>query len=186
MRSKNILSIVAFIAAFGLSAAFASLFVTKTQTAVPEYVPVNGYNSTSCFKYKNNSTTANKISALIRQDKRNERDSDREFYENGADIFSSSNSSAFSGYADAVKQYVDQSSRMKASDLPSDFQADWHAHMKAWRDYSNFLNRMKKSSNRAAVSREEIKEIETFHNREIERTWDKVLQTGVMHGANVY
>jgi hypothetical protein len=185
MRSKNILSIVAFIAAFGLSAAFASLFITKTQI-VSDYIPVNEYNSTSCFKYKNNLATANKISALIRQDKRNGRESDRAYYRYGADIFSSSDSSAISGYAGAVEEYVNQSSSMKADDLPSDFQVEWREHMKAWRDYSDFLNRMKKSSNREALSPDELKEIEVFHSREISRTWNEVLQTAVMFGANVY
>ena len=185
MRSRTILSVIAFVAAFGLSAAFASLFITKTQTT-SDYIPVNGYNSTSCFKYKNNSATANKISALIRQDKRNGRESDQAYYRYGADIFSSSDSSAFSGYAGAVEQYVDESSSMKASDLPGDFQTEWREHMKAWREYSEFLNRMKKSSNRAALSSQELKEIDSFHGREIERTWNEVLQTAVMYGANVY
>jgi hypothetical protein len=183
MRSKTILSIVAFIAAFGLSAAFASLFITQT---VSDYTLVNGHKSTSCFKHKNNSATADKISALIRQDKNNGRESDRAFYRYGTDIFASSDKSAFSGYANAVELYVDQSSGMKADDLPSDFQIEWREHMKAWREYSDFLNRMKKSSNRSALSSEELKEIDAFHSREISRTWDEVLQTGMMYGANVY
>jgi hypothetical protein len=183
MRSKNILSIVAFITAFALSAAFASLFITKTETTY-DYVPVNGYNSTSCFKYKNNLATANKISALIRQDKRNGRESDRAYYRYGADIFSSSDNTAFSGYAGAVEQYVNQSSSMKADDLPNDFQIEWREHMKAWREYSDFLNRMKKPSNRGALTQEELEEIDVFHSREITRTWNEVLQTAVMYGAN--
>lgn len=185
MRSKNILSIVAFIAAFGLSAAFAGLFITKTQT---ESVVVSGsdYKSTSCFtKYKNNSATPDKISALISQDKRNRSESNQELY-SGEDIFSSSDSSAISSYADAVEQYVDESSSIKASDLPNDFQIEWREHMKAWRDYSEFLNRMKKSSNRMALSGEELEEIEAFHSREISRTWNKVLQTGLIYGADVH
>jgi len=185
MRSKNILSVVAFITAFGLSAAFASLFITKTRTE-SVYVPVNSYKSTSCFKYKNNSATANKISALIREDKRNGRESDRAFYRDGADIFSSSADSAFSGYAEAVEQYVNASSSMNVDNLPSDFQAEWREHMKAWREYSQFLDRMKDVSNRNLLTVEELKEVDNFHNREITRTFEEVLQNGVTYGADVY
>jgi len=185
MRSKTILPIVAFIAAFGLSAAFASLFIVKSQSE-SVIVPVSDYKLTSCFKYKNNLAAADKIAALISQDKRNGRESERAFYRYGADIFSSSDNSAISGYAGAVEEYVNQSSSMRASDLPSDFQAKWREHMKAWRDCSDFLNRMKKPSNRAALSDEELKELDAFHNREISRTWNEVLQNGVTHGADIY
>jgi len=163
MRSKNILSIVAFIVAFGLSAAFANIFITETQTE-----------------------TADKITVLISRDKNNGRESDRAFYEYGAAIFSSSDNSAISGYAKAVEWYVEQSSSMDASDLPSDFQIKWRAHMKAWRNCSDFFNRMKKPSNRAALTGKELKEVEAFHNREISRTWEEVLQNGANYGADVY
>lgn len=185
MRSKQIISVVAFIAAFGLSSAFASLFITKT-AAVSDNVTVINHKSTSCFKYKNKSATADKISALIRQDKANGRESDRAYYRYGADIFSSPESSSISGYANAVEEYVDNSSSMSTVDMPSDFQSEWREHMKAWREYSEFLIRMKKSSNRDALSIEEIEEIDAFHSREISRTWEDVLHTGNIYGADVY
>ncbi len=184
MRSKTILSTAAFIVAFAASAAFASLFVTKTQT-VSDYVPVSGYKSTNCFKYKNNSATADKITALIRQDHINGRESGKTVHPFNVDILWSNDSLYFS-YAEVVERYVDLSSNMKAADLPSDFQTEWREHMKAWRDYSEFLNRMKKSSNRAALSGKELKEIDAFHDREITRTWNEVLQTGTNYGADVY
>jgi len=185
MRSKNILSVVAFTTAFALSAAFASLFITKTQTE-SIYVPVNGNKSTSCFKFKNKSPIANKISALIREDNRNGRESNRAFYSDGADIFSPSADSALSGYAEAVEQYVDSSSSMKADDLPGDFQTEWREHMKAWRGYSEFLNRTKNVSSRKSLTPEELNEVDNFHSREIDRTYEKVLQTGAIYGADVY
>jgi hypothetical protein len=155
MRSKTILSTAAFIVAFAASAAFANLFITKTQT-VSDYGWASSYKSTSCFKNRNNSTTANKISALIREDKSNGRASGNNSYRVGEDVRPPFNVSNFSEYAEAVERYVDNSSSMKASDLPNDFRVEWRAHMKAWRDYSDFLNRMKESSNRAALSGEEI------------------------------
>lgn len=184
MRIKNILSVVAFIAAFAFSAAFASLFITKTQTTTV-YFPVNNNKPTSCFKFKNNAATAAKISALIRQDKLNGLESEQAFYGDDIDIFSSSANSAISGYSTAVEQYIGASSSMKASDLPGDFQVAWRAHLKAWRDYSEFLSRMKNTSFRESLNADEFDEIEKLHSREISRTYEEVLQIGAIYGADV-
>ncbi|MBA3601732.1 MAG: hypothetical protein H0W45_10990 [Acidobacteria bacterium] len=185
MRSKTILSTAAFIVAFAASAAFANLFITKTQT-VSNYALDNGYKSTSCFTHRNNSTTADKISALIREDKNNESVSGRKSYLGTEDEPPPFTSSLFPDYAVAVKRYAGDSNSIKASDLPNDFQVEWRAHMKAWRDYSEFLNRMKKPSIRAALSNEEIKEVDDFHTRIINGTWEAVLRTGASYGADVY
>jgi len=185
MRSKTILSAAAFTLAFALSAAFASLFITKTQTA-SDYFQVNGHKSTSCFKDHSKSVTADKISALIREDRNNGRERDRKTYRGAEDVHPLFTSSGFSVYAEAVEQYVDESSSMRTNDLPSDFQVEWREHMKAWRDYSDFLNRMKKSSNRNAFSEEELENTDDFHSREITRTWHLVLQSGRSYSANVY
>ena len=184
MRSKTILSTAAFIVAFAASAAFANLFITKPQT-VSEYVLASNYRPTSCFTHRNNSTIPDKISAFIREDKNNGLKRDKP-YRVGVDAHPSFSNSDFPIYAEAVEQYVDESSSIKASDLPNDFQVEWRTHMKAWRDYSEFLNRMKKSSNRAALSSEEIKEVDDFHTRIINGTWQEVLETGANYGANVY
>ena len=183
MRSKTILSTAAFIVAFASSAAFASLFITKT---APQSFSVVSYNSTSCFKYRNNSANANKIAALIRQDKNNGLGHGSESYRIGEDVRPPFSNSGFSDYAEAVEQYVDESSSMKTSDLPNDFQTGWREHMQAWGEYSEFLDRMKTASNRKGLSEEELEEIDNFHNREIRRTWQTVLQTGRSYGANVY
>lgn len=185
MRSKTILSTAAFVVAFAASAAFANLFITKTQI-VSDYVPVSSYKPTSCFKDRNNSTTANKIAALIRQDKSNGRVRAEESYRIGADEERPPFADLrFPKYAEAVEQYVADSSNMKASALPSDFQTEWRTHMKAWREYSEFLNRMKDSPTPRGWTSEELEAVDDFHSREIERTWQKVLHTGANYGANV-
>ncbi len=184
MRSKTILSTVAFIVAFAASAAFANLFITKTQT-VSEYVLVSNYRSTSCFTHRNNSTVPNKISALIREDKNNGLKRGKP-YRVGEDVRPPFTNSGFPHYAEAVEQYIDDSSRMKVSDLPSDFETEWREHMKAWREYSEFLNRMKDSPNPRGWTNEELEEVDDFHSREIDRTWQVVLQTGANYGADVY
>lgn len=186
MRSKNIISIAAFVAAFGFSAAFANLFITQTPTVTTEIFPVYESRSTSCFLRQRQSAVAEKIASFVNEDKRNGRTSDRAAYKYGEDIFTSSDSAAVSGYAAAVEEYVNDSSSMTANDLPSDFQTDWREHMKAWRDYSDFLNRMKKSSNRNALRVDELEAIDDFHSREISRTWNEVLRNGRTYGANVY
>jgi hypothetical protein len=184
MRSKTILSTAAFIVAFVASAAFASLFITKTQTA-PDYFPVSSYKSTSCFKDRNNFTTANKISALIREDINNGRESGRRLYRAGAEERPPFTDSKFPKYAEAVERYADASGSIKAGSLPSDFQTHWREHMKAWRDYSEFLNRMKDSSAQRGWTNEELEAVDDFHGSAIERTWQTVLQTGVSYGADV-
>lgn len=185
MRSKTILSVAAFIVAFAASTAFANLFITRTAKSQNE--PIVSYNSTSCFtKYRNNSATADKIAALIRQDKTNGRESGRGLYREGEDERPPFSSSSFPGYAEAVERYVDASSVMKVSDLPGNFEIEWREHMKAWREYSKFLNKMKDTPKPRGWTDEELEEIDDFHSREIERTWQTVLHTGATHGANVY
>lgn len=189
MRSKTNLSIVAFIAAFGLSAGFAGLFAAERHietaeftVSAPEFVPT--YQSkTSCFGKSRNASTAAKIAGLIRQDHLNGDESGKTAYDGSAEIFSS-NDSTFSGYAGAVERYVDLSDGIKANDLPADFQSEWREHLKAWRDYSNFLNRMKIPSNRVALTAAELLEIDAFHSREINRTYAEVLQIGADFNAD--
>lgn len=180
MRSKEVLSIAAFVTAFVFSAALAMLFVPETRyeiVSVPAvYEPRP--EKTSCFKYKNNAKTADKISALIQQDELN--GDQRQRFDAELDSFSS-----FGNYADSVEQYFDASNNMRTSDLPGDFQTAWREHMKAWRDYSEFLKRMKRSSIRTSLSIGEFQDTEAFYNREISRTWHEVLRIGKNYGADL-
>lgn len=161
MRSKNILSIVAFVAAFGLSAAFASLFISQ------------------------NTATAEAITAFILQDYANGDTRDEKIYDLRVNNPSDVNSVAFADYAEAMEGYVDDSSSMDANDLPRDFQAAWREHMKAWRDYSNFLNQSADISGRTACSLRKFKTKDNLLNREISRTWYEVLRIGRSYGADV-
>ena len=181
MRSKTILSTAAFVLAFACSTAFASLFITTTHSEWYEF-QVNG------FQYKNyrtKSPSADKISAFINQDKRNGIESDRTAYEMSAEGVSPFTSSSFPAYVSSVEQYVDASSSMKTRRLPNDFQLAWREHMKAWSDYSDFLNRIKKPSVRAAWSEEDFTYADASYNREISRTWYEVLRIGRNYGADV-
>lgn len=181
MRSKKILSAAAFVFAFLFSTVLASLFIADQPTQSYSF-PAR----TSCFTFKNNSSVAVKIVRLIDQDKRNGRESERVAFETSGEKVTPFGGSRFALYAAAVERYVDDSSDMTANDLPTDFQAAWREHMKAWRDYSDFLNRLEKPAAREKWSSEEFEQTDDFHSREISRTWYEVLRIGRAHGADVY
>lgn len=137
MRSKNILSIIAFITAFAFSSAFAFLFIDRSPTK----------NSLAALKVRNvecrqDAETKNAIENLLRQDVRNGQE---RFWR----IYDSNNPSAksyYERYTDSVEHYSDDSGSISYSHLPRDFQLKWNEHMRAWRDYSNYLNKVKNSS----------------------------------------
>jgi len=168
MRIKTILSTAAFIFAFVFSTAFASLFISENASIQASYL-----------KYKS-STPSAAISALIREDVRNGRRLDGAFYRSYENPRLPS-----AEFAVAVEEYIDDSSNIKASHLPIDFQTAWREHMRAWREYSEFLNRTRDSSNRDNLSGEALEKFEKLHSRDINHTWREVLQIGVEYGAAV-
>ena len=176
MRSKNILSIVAFVAAFGLSVAFASLFISPNNYR---------YSSTSYLKAGQNSATAEAITAFILEDYVNGYTRNEKIYDLRVSNPSDVNSVAFADFAEAIEGYVDDSSSMNANDLPDDFQAAWREHMNAWRDSSNFLNQSADISGRTACSLRKFKATDKLHNQQITRTWYEVLRIGRSYGADV-
>jgi hypothetical protein len=180
MRSKTILSIAAFIVAFVLSTAFASLFIVKS-----EYLPLE-YNTkkTSCFKNRVNSNyAAGKIETIIKQDISNgrQRREVTSLYQTDEEQLSNNNFS-FADYAENVEQYVDASSSMDDGELPREFQSAWRKHMKAWRDYSDFLQKTNKNGSNI----EHFDRAETRYSAEINFTWYEVLRIGRSYGAEVY
>lgn len=187
MRSKTILSIAAFIVAFVLSSAFASLFISKSEP-FSSVVVTPGYNSkkTSCFKNRGNKHAANKIETIVSQDVSHGGDRDRKIYQIGEGYRPSYSSSSFPEYVEAVSEYVTSSENLSYENTPRDFQTAWLKHMKAWRDYSNFLDKMKSSSARAHFSETEIYELEAGYSADINSTWYEVLHVGHSYGAEVY
>ncbi len=169
MRIKTILSIAVFIFAFGFSTALANLFITE-----------NTSNLASFLKYKSSTPSADAISALIREDVRNGRKLDRMFYGSYENPRLPS-----AEFAAAVEEYVNDSSSIKASHLPIDFQTTWREHMRAWREYSEFLNRTSNSLNPDNLSGEALENFEKLHSRDINHTWREVLQIGIEYGADV-
>ncbi len=187
MRSKNILSIAAFVIAFSLSTVLASFFITKTYPTTFEVVSYSSHSNCSKSRHNlNQSLTAREITEFIRQDKANGRERDRKIFGVGIDFRPAFDSSNYDSYVEAVEEYVDDSSNLDASEFPREFQKKWADHIKTWHDYSDFLNEMKDSSNRKNFEIEELLAIDNQQSAEINRTWDEVLQVGSNYGADVY
>lgn len=186
MRVKTILSTAAFVIAFVFSTAFASLFIKDNVYELVPVVPTT-YNRThtSCFKNRGNNT-ANKIETLLKQDDLYGRDLDRKLFQIDRGLVSPFTSSSYSEYADGVTEYADQSGNLSTNDLPKDFQIAWNAHMKAWRDYADFLDRMKSSSARARMDKENLGSFEDEYNNEINSTWYEVLRVADEYGADFH
>ena len=188
MRSKTILSIAAFIIAFGLSTAFASLFISKSvkQSSI---VISSDYNNkkTSCFKKRGTyNNAAVKIETVIMHDINNGRERGRRLYQIEEDQRPPFSSSSFPDYTEAVSEYVGSSENLSIEGTPRDFQSAWRKHMKAWRDYADFLDKMKSSAARAELSELEAAELEVSYSADINSTWQDVLSIGRSHGAELY
>lgn len=172
MRSKNILSIIAFITAFAFSSAFALLFIDKSPTK----------NSLLTFKVRNvgcqqNAEARNAIESLLQQDISN----GRERFWRIKDSEHSSAKSYYERYAESVEHYADDSGSISYSHLPRDFQLRWNEHMRAWRDYSNYLNKTKNSS----LENEDFYQDKNEYLVDINSTWYSVLRVGSKYCAEV-
>lgn len=177
MRSKNILSIIAFIIAFAFSAAFAGLFIAKPIIQTESLVIADyGAKRTSCWKNRE-SYTADKIETFLRRDISNGNARDRKAYQSDEDVRS------FAQYADAMEEYTDLANNLNENDLPQDFQIAWREHVSAWNDYSEFL----KNSGRAETRNiEQFRRAHERYDNEISTTWYEVLRVGRTYGAEVY
>lgn len=167
---KSVLSIVAFTVAFGVSVLLVGLLFGFPQTQT-DYT---SKAKTTCFdKSRYN------IERLINRDIRN---GDLRDYQTRQLNLDSRDSMTFAEYTEIVNDYVDKSESMDDSGLPADFQASWRGHMKAWRDYSIFLNEHKHSS--VEMSETEFNEYDREFNMEINRTWYQTLRIGRSYGAS--
>ena len=180
MKVKTILSIIAFIAAFGLSVLL---------VGVPQY---NFYS-----KYKNSRDSRDarqKIVMLLHQDIDNGylRSQKVKYLDERAKY--SSSVFDISPYADATAEYVDASESISLRGLPSDFRNAWLEHMEAWREHSEFLNRQKNSNVKYTVNGREVVQYpfnradENLYHVQVEKintTWYETLRIGRKYGAYV-
>ena len=174
MRSTKIfISAVAFIAAFVFSVVFVGLLFGSSQ-------------SSSHFVYKKNCSQqyAENISALIRQDVKNGRTRGKKLYQIDKDFRPPFTNPTFADYSGAVTEYVDASHSIYAGNLPHDFQYAWREHLRAWRNYSDFLESMKYASEQSKQFEEETGISDARYSQEINRTWDEVLRIAREYNAD--
>ena len=76
------------------------------------------------------------------------------------------------------------SANLATEELPQEFHIAWNKHMKAWRDYADFLDRMKNSSIRMKMSGEKLSDFNNEYNSEINSTWSEVLSVADEYGAD--
>ena len=189
MRSKNIISIAAFIVAFAFSTAFAGLFIDKSEYQSVLTVPVVSYDErqpTSCFTKKRNKYTAEKIEVFISQD--NSIGSEHQQINSRIDRqeLPLLKSPLFAEYKTSVAEYVEASGAMDETTMPHEFQTAWRAHTKAWSDFSAFLDSMKSGAVRGNLSDADAREMEKHFSAEIAVTYNEVLRIGRNHGARTY
>ncbi len=171
MRSKDIISTIAFISAFAFSAAFASLFISESQTDILTY-EISNIRSSNC-RYTDK--TCMDISALLIQDIRNG-DQRRSRY----DYSLGDEGNISMRRAETVADYSDASMSMEDSHLPSDFRTAWREHMTAWHDYSEFLNDVSQKK----IADDEFDRLETRYIYDINKTWTTVSKIGRSYGAD--
>ncbi len=172
MRSKNIISTVAFVSAFVFSAAFASLFINESQPASFESYAISNVRTASCSA---DDKTCTDITALLIQDIRNgDRRNSRYDYS-----FDDEDANVSVRRAESVVLYSAASRDMEDSHLPSDFRAAWRDHMKAWRVYSEFLTKVSQTK----IEDDKFENLESEYVYDINKTWAKVLKIGRGYGA---
>lgn len=172
MRSKNIISTIAFITAFAFSAAFASLFIDKSLTTNFNTFENRDVRSSNC---RTDDKTCTDILALLVQDIRN-----GEQRRNRFDYSLNDEANVSVRRAASVEDYANASGNMEDAHLPADFRAAWHEHMKAWSDYSDFLNEV----SRKKIDDGEFEQKEDLYIYDINQTWAAVLKIGRGYGAD--
>lgn len=163
MRSKAIISIVAFLAAFGVSVAVTprSLQPTFVKTA-PEK---------RCF---GSAHTARKITGLLVQDIANGRARDRKIKEFRETELAPRSQKAFAEYARAIEEYASASAAINDAGLPGDFRRAWREHMRAWREHAEFLETVNDSPTK--FSRDVYYQEFRRQDAAISETWFEVLR----------
>ncbi|MCW5958827.1 MAG: hypothetical protein KIS76_01620 [Pyrinomonadaceae bacterium] len=82
-------------------------------------------------------------------------------------------------YAGIIDLYATDIERIDSKRVPHEFRSSWKAHVKAWREYSLFLNSVNASYDFESVYSRENDRL----SGEIERTWYETLKVGRLHGS---
>ena len=167
MRSKAVLSIIAFLAAFGISVAVTPRAPKST---------VAPYVKRGCAQTEG----ARKITSLLSQDIENGRVRDRKI--DGFNDYGSSREAYLDNFATTIDEYADASASIDDSDLPRDFKTAWREHMRAWEKHSDFLEAVGDSSKAPGSS---FSRAFSEQNKEISETWFEVLRIARKYDAYI-
>lgn len=172
MRSKNIISIIAFISAFAFSAAFASLFIDKSQAVNYNFTGYKVRGNPNCQSEKPN---CREIASLLVRDNilgaERLRNYDYSLGEKG-------NVSA--KRAATVAEYAAEASKMTDANLSPEFRTEWREHMQAWLDYANFLDEVSENK----IDNADFRRLENRYLDEINDSYDDVLKLAKTYGVN--
>lgn len=177
MRSKKLLSITAFFAAFVFSAAFAGLFIDDSANSTVYF----NHDHTRCFHHQYDTVTADAIDDLLRKDINNGEARFRQLGEIEDTFNPPFGTSSMNDYAEIVELYANESSSMDDSNLPRDVRGAWRKHMRAWNDYAEFL----KVADDLNYSREKLRIKDLQYGNEIDRTWYNLLRISRTYGSYV-
>ena len=170
---KIITALIAFAATFGTSTALTRLFVEKRQ-------PLFTVSRTN-----QDVQTQQRILALLRQDIQNGEDR-LDKCSQVAEFWELSASDRLKIYSKAVGEYSNESASIDDTNLPSDFQRAWRQHMKAWHDYSIYLEQLKKSAASQKMTDDEIDEQLNDRDDRINQTWYRALVVASRYDADPY
>lgn len=175
MKLKHYLAIIAFFATFVFSVLLIGVPVNKTSCFTRNFLGAT---------HTHNRTTQRKITNLLKRDIAN-----GDFRElNVAASKNSYSDDSFSGlvnYADTIERYVAESESINDENLPVDFQNAWRDHIRAWRNYADFLGTSRTSCLMRGLDSYDLYLTSLEQNAEINRTWYKVLRVAKSHGATI-
>jgi hypothetical protein len=154
MKAKTLISIIAFLAAFSISATIASIWKPKKEERI------------CIHQVAKNRQTAERITALLREDISNGRLRDGQLLELIEKDVEPSDYEAQK--AVLTRKYWQSSNSIETKDLPDDFVEAWQRHMRAWGKYADFLENASETSYKQCKERK--------YQKEISDTWEEVLR----------
>ncbi|HNQ15069.1 MAG TPA: hypothetical protein PKM58_05865 [Pyrinomonadaceae bacterium] len=173
-NSRTVYGLIAFAVAFVFSAGLVRiLFPAPYDPAALAVAPVQVRESyCDRRRHPKKPKLAMRLEEFIEQDKANGDD-------RSTDLIDGNMVSAT--YTDSVREYYDTSSSMNTDAFPREFVAAWNEHMRAWKNYADYLD----------LNRERRVDTEVFsskqrkYNEEISRTWGIVIRLARENGAEV-
>ncbi len=172
-NSRTVYGLIAFAVAFVFSAGLVRILFPAPYVPVVQVapLPVREY-SCDRRKHPKKPKLASRLEQFIDQDKSNGDD-------RSTDLVDGNLVSAT--WADSVSDYYETSSSMNTDAFPRDFVEAWNAHMKAWKNYSDYLelNRDRR------VDPDVFNAKQRAYNKEISKTWDVVIRLARENGADV-